>query len=283
MWGACSAVHAPADASFSEAGAVDAGASGDGQGNDQADQGDDGTRDVRAGEADAGDAGDAASPPGWRSLFNGVDFSGWDRYLGKPSAGEAPLGEENDPRGVYSVVTSDGEPAIHITGEVWGALISRDDFCHFDLRAQYKWGTAVWPPLNRLDSGIMYFSTGPLGAVNAGGTPLSDPIGSGGFMVSVEYQLAGGDIGGLYNLGPIGFLPGPRVVTDEQAGWNDVEIIVDGDGARHFLNGQQVASASQFIVSWPGQAPAELTCGKLQLQSESGEIYFRHVTVAPLP
>src|SRR6187549_1573543 len=45
-------------------------------------------RDAAAEAADrARDAADA-TPSGvsWQPLFNGVDFSGWDRYLGKPSA-----------------------------------------------------------------------------------------------------------------------------------------------------------------------------------------------------
>src|SRR4051794_999925 len=59
------------------------------------------------------------------ALFNGIDFAGWDRYLGEPTPGAQPLGIDNDPQGVYSVVTVEGEPAIRISGQVWGALISQ--------------------------------------------------------------------------------------------------------------------------------------------------------------
>ena len=162
---------------------------------------DDGGTDNAAGAA--GEGGRQAD--GVRELFNGIDFTNWDRYLGKPSPAEPPLGLNNDPHGVYSVVMADGEPAIRISGQDWGSLISKEEFCNFDLRLQYKWGTLLWPPLNSEDSGVMILSAGPLGAVNAGGNALSDPIGSGGFMVSVEYQIAPGDVGGLYNLGPIAF------------------------------------------------------------------------------
>jgi hypothetical protein len=123
------------------------------------------------------------SPDGaWHPLFDGRSLAAWDRYLGKPSASEPPLGLDDDPRDVFSIVTLDGAPAIRVSGEVWGALISKETFCDFHLRAQYKWGARVWPPLDVRDSGLMYLSTGPLGAVDGGGPALSDPAGSGAFM-----------------------------------------------------------------------------------------------------
>jgi hypothetical protein len=229
---------------------------------------------------------DAAAEPdaGFRALFNGVDFSGWDRYLGEPSPTEPPLGLDNDPRGVYRIVALDGEPALRISGEVWGALISQEQFCNFHLRAEYEWGSLVWPPLNAVDSGLMFLSTGPLGAVNAGGDALSDPLGSGAFMVSMEYQLAPNDVGTLYNLGPIAFATTAHVASTElPGGWNQLDIVHQGDGATTLLNGQQVTQASGFSLKWPGQAAAALSCGKLQLQSEGAEIFFRRLEVQALP
>jgi hypothetical protein len=228
---------------------------------------------------------DAAGSPdaGAVSLFNGVDFSGWDRYLGKPSDAEPALGLDNDPRGVYSVVMLDGEPAIRISGEVWGALISQQELGDFHLRAEYKWGTSTWPPLRLFDSGIMYLSNGPLGAVNAGGPALSDPIGSGAFMVSMEYQVLPGDVGGAYNLGPISFQAAPRVPAGERTGeWNQIDIVFQSGGAQHLLNGELVAGGSDFRLEWPGAAVTSLQRGKLQIQSEGGEIYYRHIELSPL-
>jgi hypothetical protein len=230
------------------------------------------------GEKSAG-GNDSPSPDaGAVALFNGVDFSGWDRYLGKPSDAEPALGLDNDPRGVYSVVMLDGEPAIRISGEVWGALISRQEFGDFHLRAEYKWGTSTWPPLNLLDSGIMYLSSGPLGAVNAGGPALSDPIGSGAFLVSMEYQVLPGDVGGCYNLGPIRFQAAPRNVASERAReWNQIDIVFQSGEAQHFLNGERVAGGSDFRLEWPGMPATSVQRGKLQIQSEGGEIYYRHI------
>ena len=235
------------------------------------------------GSATTIDASTATVDAGFRSLFDGVDFAGWDRYLGIPQGESMPLGLENDPRGVFTIATVDGEPAIHISGEVWGALVSKVEYEDFELRLEYKWGTKKWPPLNLFDSGVMVLSTGPYGAVNAGGNALSDPIGSGAFMVSVEYQLAVGDIGGLYNLGPIAKNSAPRNQLAEIPGaWNQVDIVVKGASSQHFLNGALVTSASGYELQWPGQPVVPLTRGKIQLQCEGGEIYFRHVELRSL-
>jgi hypothetical protein len=218
------------------------------------------------------------------SLFDGVDLDDWQRYLGKPSATLPPIGLDQDPGGVFSLVPADGAPAIRISGETWGALISRQDYCDFRLTVEYKWGTQVWPPLNAVDSGIMVLSVGALGAVNAGGNALSDPAGSGGFMVSMEYQLTPSDIGAMYNLGPISFAADSRVVpTDRPGTWNQV-VITHRDGELTFsLNGMDVATGSGFQLALPGQPASALTCGKLQLQSEGAEVFFRAVTIETLP
>lgn len=245
---------------------------------------------VDAGSPDAGledapiqvEAAPPQSDAAVRQLFDGKDLAGWDRYLGIPVGESVPLGLENDPRGVFSVTTVDGEPAIHITGEVWGALISKEELSDFELRLEYKWGDRSWPPLNFKDSGVMVLSTGPFGAVNAGGDALSNPAGSGAFMVSVEFQIAVGDIGGLYNLGPISMQKAPRAPLAEiPSAWNHVTIVVRGASSQHFLNGQLVTSASGYETHWPGQPVLPLTRGKIQLQSEGGEIYFRHVELRP--
>jgi hypothetical protein len=102
-------------------------------------------------------------------------------------------------------------------------------------------------------------------------------------MVSVEYQLAPGDVASIYNLGPITY----DTVTQSKAaaelpGWNDVDIVVQGDSSEHLLNGQEVVYASNFQLNWPGQPSVPLSCGKLQLQSEGAEIFFRRIELLPL-
>jgi Domain of Unknown Function (DUF1080) len=229
-------------------------------------------------DVDGGEASDA-----WRTLFDGTSLAAWQRYLGKPSAAEPPLGLENDPKGVFSIVTVDGEPAIRISGEVWGALISKETFCDFHLRAEYEWGSTIGPSLGFRDSGVMYMSTGPLGAVNAGGPALSNPIGSGAYLVSVEYQITPSDVGDLVTLGPIAFTSLGRVAPVERPGWNHLEIIMKNGVATHLHEGVEVARGQGFTITWPGEAPAAIGCGTLQLESEGSEIFFRHLEIQVPP
>ena len=229
------------------------------------------------------DAADAAPSRPFTPLFNGVDFTGWDRWLGTPTGGTTALGLDNDPKGVFSIATIDGEPALHVTGETFGALVTKEEHGDYELQLEYKWGAQQFPPLTNKDSGIMVFSTGPFGAVNAGGDALSNPIGSGGFLVSVEYQIAQDDVGGCYGLGPITITPASRAKLAELPDvWNRVNIIARGSSSEHYLNGQFVTSGSGYTLHLPNEEPTMLTRGKIQLQSEGHEIYFRHVGIRPL-
>jgi len=72
-----------------------------------------------------------ATKNGWTSLFNGKDLTGWDTYLGpdlddngKPITNK-PLGLNNDPRKVFTVVKENNENIISISGENWGAIITK--------------------------------------------------------------------------------------------------------------------------------------------------------------
>jgi hypothetical protein len=129
----------------------------------------------------------------------------------------------------------------------------------------------------------MYLSHGPYGAVNAGGMALANPPDSGAYMVSMEFQIFPGDVGGIYDLGPIQYTAGPRTHAPEPQGWNQARIIFQNGSSTHFLNDAGVASGSGFLDVWPGQPQVPLTHGRLQIESEGAEIYFRHVRLRSLP
>jgi hypothetical protein len=231
-----------------------------------------------AGSTDAG----ALMDGGWIALFNGSDLSGWDSWLGSATGSPPAPGLNMDTTGIFSVATIDGEAAIHITGTIWGALISQAEYGNFELEGEYRWGPGISGPAGR-DSGLMYFSTGAYGAVNAGGDTLSNPIGSGSFMVCMEYQLTHTDPGGAPALGPV-----RNTVTfrdarvDSLTSWNTIRMVVRDTSAEHWLNGVRVTTVTGFTLAMPGETPRALTSGKLQLQSEGGEIYFRRLRLRPL-
>src|SRR5690349_9982007 len=126
------------------------------------------------------------SADNWRDLFNGKDLSGWDTYLAvPPSTRTAPLGLNNDPKGVFTVVDVDGKPAIRVSGEIYGAITTHAQFTNFHIRLDFKWGEKRWPPRANVarDSGILYCCQGPHGA------------GSGAWMLSVENNIMERGIG----------------------------------------------------------------------------------------
>jgi hypothetical protein len=124
--------------------------------------------------------GGAGEP--WRPLFNGRDLSGWDTWLGiphpsvqgldRPRNAEGkytePLGLNVDPKHVFTVVSTDGAPAIRISGEIFGALTSRDEFDDFHVRLELKWGEKKWPPKAEVvrDSGLLYYAVGEQGGAD---------------------------------------------------------------------------------------------------------------------
>src|SRR4051812_7701907 len=83
---------------------------------------------------------------GWRPLWNGRDFDGWSTWVGKPQpTSEVPglpkdsSGKYSEPLGVrdvlhvFTIAGTDGQPAIRISGEVFGELRSRDSFRDYRL------------------------------------------------------------------------------------------------------------------------------------------------------
>jgi hypothetical protein len=221
------------------------------------------------------------------ALFNGADFSGWEKYLGPPHGSTEPLGA-SDPKGVFSVVVIDNAAAIRISGEVWGALTTREEFENYHLVLEFKWGSGpVWPPLTARDSGLLYHSVGSFGAVKEGGGKVADPPGSGWFMTSMELQIAENDLGSYYSLGNIvvnGMDYSARASGQYESAvgaWNTVELFVFGNDSVHVINGRRVVSA-KGAMHFHNDDGRPLGRGKIQLQSESMEIFFRAITLAPI-
>src|SRR5882724_7512399 len=80
----------------------------------------------------------AESDPEWKSLFNGKDLSDWETYLAPPTGSKTPLGLNNDPRGVFTVAETDGAPAIHVSGEIYGAITTKAEFDNVHIRVEFK-------------------------------------------------------------------------------------------------------------------------------------------------
>lgn len=233
------------------------------------------------------------------SLFNGKNLEGWYTFI-------QDRGRDIDPKKVFTV--QDG--MIRISGEEWGCITTHEEYENYRLIAEFKWGGQTFEPRvkNARDSGILLHSVGEDGG--------SEGI----WMYSIECQLIEGGTGDFIVVGdgsenfsitsPVAeekqgsspvFLPngkettvnrgrinwygrdpewkdvidfrGTQDVENPVGQWNRVECLVEGDKISIFLNGKLVNQAS-------GIKPSK---GKIQIQSEGAEIFFRKVELELLP
>ena len=209
----------------------------------------------------------------------------------------------NDPLKVFTVVQEDGAPAIRVSGQIFGYIVSKENFSNFHLKLQFKWGQLKWAPrlADKRDAGLLYYSVG---------TPGEHPE---TWMVSQECQIQEGDCGDFWPIGntridvpsakvdtgryqfhpdePLvtygnGTTAGPRCAkypdNEKQNGmWNTVEVISFNGNSVHLINGKVVMRLfnSRNLVNGIEE---ELKAGRIQLQSEGAEIFYRKIEVLPL-
>lgn len=239
----------------------------------------------------------------WTPLFNGKDLSGWETWLGKPHKGTEVLGLNNDPNKVYTVVEVDGKPAIRISGEVFGALTTKEEFENYHLKLEFKWGDKRWPPREKdvRDSGLLYHCVGKHGAA---GTfwmqslecqiqehDCGDYWSVANAIVDVEGERKDGKGSVIYKKGGTKFTvpgkdTGARIIKDadyekKSGEWNTIELLTVGQTSVHIINGK----ANMVLTNSrrkDGDKEVPLTRGKIQLQSEGAEVFYRNVMLKPL-
>lgn len=263
----------------------------------------------------------SAAEPAWRPLFNGRDLTGWDTYLGKPNAASTvpdlkrdekgayleAIGVNRDPLNNFTVVSADGRPAIRISGEGFGMMTTKENFGNYRLRLQFKWGTKKWPPREQAvrDSGLLY---------HVHGEPARS---SGVWPASVELQIQERDCGDLYAIitqitvpareeagpsnrtlyhydpagKPTDFKQekpiGNRCVRLEDAEkpsgeWNTIELICVGGDSIHIVNGKVVMRLKNAQQQDATGAWSPLSSGRISLQTEGAEIFYRDVELMPI-
>lgn len=251
-----------------------------------------------------------AGGDGWKSLFNGKDLTGWDTWLGRPAGQKDVVGLNNDPKNVYTVVSADGAPAIRISGEIFGAITTKEEFENYHLRFEFKWGEKKWPPREKVvrDSGLLYHCVGPQGA--QGGNWMrsqecqiqerdcGDYYSVAGAIVDVQGYRKGEDSGNptgpvIYKRGgktytvPSKESGGGRIIKDpdnekKSGEWNTIELLAVGGTAVHIVNGKMNMILTNSRQKGDGGKELPLTRGKLQFQSEGAEVFYRNFQIRPL-
>lgn len=245
----------------------------------------------------------------WKYLFNGKDLSGWDTWIGPPldDAGkklsETPVGLNSDPNHVFTIVKDNGENVIRISGEKWGGISTKEEYENFHLQLMFKWGSLTWGQKKnkKKDSGLLYFAVGQHGADY------------GAWMRSQEFQIQEGDCGDYWGVaGGMEDIPaikksdseyvynpagqvynfsatskvGRRCIKNGDAEkpsgeWNVLDLYCQGDTSVHVINGKVMMVLYHSQQSDNGKI-SSLKKGKLQIQSEGAEVFYKQIKIKPL-
>jgi hypothetical protein len=197
----------------------------------------------------------------FQPLFNGKDLSGWYTFL-------KTKGKNNDTDTVFSV----GNGLLKITGKEFGYVVTEKSFGDFHLIVEFKWGEKKYPPREDKvrDNGICYYVV------------PTDRV----WPRSVECQVQEGDCGDFWLIDSVtavvdGVQQGPtkntRVIkkkdNERPSGeWNRIEVIASKGKCTHIVNGEVVNEATN----------ASLRSGRLLIQSEGAEIYYRKIDIKEL-
>lgn len=245
----------------------------------------------------------------WQSLLD-PGLSKWELYMGVPHKSVkipgapastskngitgAPLGLNNDPLKVFQMIEEDGKPVLKITGQIYGGLTSKAEYENYHFRCQFKWGTKKWAPrLNTVrDSGILFHAYGKHGRFwNV-------------WMSSLECQIQEGDCGDFIPLaGPdvkltmkkrgkgrpvfdfngeyvygAGYVSHAPSVEKPNGEWNTIEIYTVGQTSTFLVNGTPNMVLFEATKK-EGNKRVPLTKGKIQIQSEAAEIYYKNIEI----
>ncbi|MEQ6118791.1 DUF1080 domain-containing protein [Reichenbachiella sp. MALMAid0571] len=250
----------------------------------------------------------------FKELFNGKNLKGWYTYQRKPEPTSKveglkmedgkyvePIGLNKDPLNVFTVVQNDGAPAIRISGETFGILVTDQEYENYHLTMEFKWGEKRYPPRenSKRDSGILYHSVGKEG------------VRGGVWMRSVECQVQEGDVGDLWCVDSttaqvktiqlknkkFKYYPQAPFQTIDMRGdrfcqksidnekekgeWNRLDIYAYMRESVHLINGKK--NMHLFNIGQIVNGKVEpLTKGKIQIQSEGAEIFYRDIKIRPI-
>lgn len=228
----------------------------------------------------------------------------------------AAFGHE-DPDRVFTVVDAiDGAPAIRISGQHHGGLVTRQRYANYKLVAEFRWGSLTWGARKdrARDAGILLHGQGEDGNY---AKDFKAP-----WLRSVEYQIIEGGTGDLL------LLPGydrgsptptsPRLtvaVAEGSLNWNPQGTPKEFSKGR--LDWQYRDKSWKDALGFRGARDVEkpvgewnrieilcrggdqifflngvkvnegfngsYTAGRLLFQSEGAEIFFRRIELHPLP
>jgi len=261
-------------------------------------------------------AADAAPGP-WRALLD-TKLSNFDVYLsyhgndilnviqGRAPKGLKPIGLNPRSQDVFTVVEEDGRPVLRISGEIYGCLQTKETFSNYHLKLETRWGEKKWVP--RLDeprdSGILYHSRGKFGVDYWKSWALSHEFqviehGLGEYWTQASSAMdiradpgkpgaPGSDAPRWNPQAPWQEFASPNNHAlagsdqDRVGAWNRLELVCFEDDCVHIVNGLVVMALKNARYREGGKW-VPMTGGKLQIQSEAAEVFYRDIEIRSIP
>ncbi|MDR0844113.1 MAG: DUF1080 domain-containing protein [Tannerella sp.] len=196
-------------------------------------------------------------------LFNGQNLKGWYVYTQKD-------GIKKEGGNQFRVEGG----AIHLDGANMGYLCTDKSYKNYYLRVVFRWGEKKYPPRENSmrDSGILYHFP----------VTEKDKL----WPKSIEFQVQENDCGDYWCVGGTNAeSPNPGRMEGSQKRiirtgnfekpipeWNTLEIICLDNRSEHYVNGHLVNEATGLTVSE----------GKILLQLEGAEVFYKSVNLLPL-
>ncbi|RYY33049.1 MAG: DUF1080 domain-containing protein [Sphingobacteriaceae bacterium] len=249
---------------------------------------------------------------GWENLLD-AKLSNWETYLSyriKPGyngqipknadgSEQIPVGYNKNEANVFTIIPGK-EPVLRVSGEIYGCLYTKKEYENYHLKLMVKWGTKKWDPrLNEpKDSGIIYHSIGKAGVdywhawmlgqelqIMEGGCGDYWCISSSAGYIKTKTTPAKKDtmvydVNGVSTFMGAGnnFVQQSHNYEKPDGEWNTIELICFGDKSIHLVNGHVVMALSGSSYK-DGSVFKPLTKGRLQIQSEAAEFFYKNVKI----
>ncbi|MAQ76097.1 MAG: hypothetical protein CL613_07175, partial [Aquimarina sp.] len=230
---------------------------------------------------------------------------GYDGSPPKNSEGELiePIGFNKSGYDVFTVIKDNNESIIRISGEYYGALVSKKEYQNYHLQLKFRWGDKKWEPRKKLlkDTGILYHSIGPMGAEHWRT-----------WMLSQEFQIMEGHTGDYWNQSSSAidiraytpeYLMNPMAHESQDylhigekgpfknyclrsnnyekphGEWNTLDLYCFEGKSLHVVNDNVVMILKNSRYLNDSGEFVELKKGKIQLQSEAAEVFFKDIKI----
>lgn len=254
----------------------------------------------------------------WTPMLD-KDLSDWEIYLSyrfQPGYdGSVPTDQNGNPippvgknpKGydVFTVIEENNETVLKVSGEIYGCVFTKKEYDNYHFRLKVRWGDKKYDPRKDLlcDSGILYHSIGPLGAEHWRS-----------WMLSQEFQIMEGHMGDFwsqansaidirayipeYIMNPVadksqpfislgtgeniqGFCLRSANYEKPHGEWNTLELVCYEGKSLHIVNGHVVTILKNSRYVEEGK-DIPLEKGKIQLQSEAAEVYYKNIEIKEL-